>query len=228
MTSNEWKSEHGDVRWYLGEKEIVLKGIPILSNKAKGVSLVSGHDIVKAKQIHIAEEANLRPLQMPIVALLYADIPLLHSDKVNVVIKKADLDVKEGELKQSRRIHKMLFDLWQRSMQIGYGDVYPHDTFRAEVFGPVAQNLRVELIDLEKRELITSVWEKGHDAPTIIKLTDKGHELADILWSNMPECMKQEVRNTKDFFVLRSIDEIVAYFHEKYPEYRKMKVPTGE
>ena len=83
-------------------------------------------------------------------------MPILH--QLNITVKNKG-NVQEGELRQSRRIHKMLFDLWKKTEEIGLGDLYPHDTFKPEVFGPVATNLKRELKGLEEAGLITSHWE---------------------------------------------------------------------
>lgn len=224
-----WKMEKEDVNWYLGGKEVILKEIPVLKNKNKGVSLVSADDILRAKQTHMVKENGLgSDFQLPILVLLEAEVPTLHPTQANVKIDGSKLAVQEGELQQSRRIHKMLFDLWQRSIPLGYETAYPHDTFKKEVFGPVAEHLKSDLKFLEENEYITAMWEKGHECPTVIKLTEKGKTEAGRIWTNTPEDIRKIAIETKDFFVLKSIGEIVDYFHKKYPEYRKMEVPKDE
>lgn len=223
----DWMNQIKNIEdWNLGNKKVTLKEVPVKFNKKVGFATIKIEEIIKAEQKFVADENRVRPKQIPILALIYGKMPILHQP--NVEIKQKGLLIKEGELRQSRRIHKMLFDIKEKSKEIGYGSLYPSHDFKAEIFGPVSKDLIEELHDLEKNELIVTQWEKGHMAPTVIALTEKGEPVAKNIWQNTPEGLKEIITKTKEFFVFKDINEIVEYFHKRYPEYRKMQTPKDE
>ena len=225
--STDWNWNNKNVDWIVRGKEVSLV-LPTLTNKKTGEGFVRLEDIMKASQQSLAVERNINERQIPLLALIYAGMPILHPTAFNITIKDAGLNVREGELRQSRRINKMLFDLWQRTKVSDYGESYPHFEFKKEIYGPVALGLENEIKHLADAGLIDATWEKGHKMPTVVKLTQRGKVEASEVWTHTPPEVQAMIIAVKEFFVLKDIDEIVDYFHEKYPEYHKMVKEESE
>jgi len=111
-----------NTEWVPGEENIetldfngntmLLKKIPVQVNKKRKISMVDIDDVIKAEQEVIAERNCLEAKQLPILCFLLADV------KHPIEIK--GLKVSKGMIKQTTRLHKMLFDLWQKSLAMNF------------------------------------------------------------------------------------------------------------
>jgi len=200
----------------LSGKEIVLQNVPVRYNKDRNISMVRIEDVAKAEQEYLSKKQRLNPKQVPILALLFAKLPF--------DIKGA-VKVSKGQIKEATRFNKMLFELWQRTIEAGYDELYPKHSFYGDVYGPVSKDLKPMVKDLEDKGLVKAELAKRNGETSVYTLTEKGFDEAQKVWRNTPKELKEIITQTKNFLALAPSKEIIDYFHKKYPEYRKIKEP---
>jgi len=192
--------------------QILLKNVPKLVDK-DGTKWVGIEDIVRAKSGFVANREGLNPKQIPILALLYA--------QVSHPIKIKGIKVSQGRIEQALRFHKMLFDIWQKSKAVGYETLFPQHAFGAGVCGPISKDLKIMTKSLEEKGLLEVKWSSRNGEPTIYNLTKDGFEVAERVWAEMPEEIQKIVSDTKYSLSLETAQNIMHYFHKRYPEYKK-------
>jgi len=74
---------------------------------------------------------------------------------------------------------------------------------------------------LEKKGLVKADWSNRNDKESVFTLTENGVEEAKKVWTNTPDEIREIVEKSKTFFSLSTAQEIMHYFHKKYPEYKK-------
>ncbi len=214
MATGNWILGKDDIEIFsLGNREITLRNVPVKVNKERNIKMVDIDDVIRLETEFIAKENNIEPKQLPILCLLYAKLPF--------DIKGNGIKVAQGEIKQITRFHKMLFEVWQETITVGYDKLYPSHDFYPDVYGPVSKDFKPQVESLEKKGLVKVNWAKKNGESSIFTLTENGFKVAKELWAETPDDVKTVIENTKDKLALATAQEIIKHFHEKYPKYRR-------
>ena len=165
---SDWINKKEDivsVNWK-GE-EITLKNVPIEKNAKTGLERVDVDEILKAEQKLMAEQLDLnRPIAIPELLFLFADTRYF----------------KGGEIKEKYKFNKMLFYLWKKLEEQGFGDSYIIDEFASGRAGPIPIHLKESMMELEKKGIVKIAWSDNIKKPTIITLTAKGIAVSQAIW----------------------------------------------
>ncbi len=204
------------------DKPRVLPAVQVI--KIGNKTIVPIRNLIQAEQHVIAEEEGIKEKQLPLIALLYAD-PFEKEISPGIELEKSNFKSFKGVIREAIRIQKMLFEIWQRSIKIGYGNLYPHHTFYADKYGPVSRDLKPEMKNLEDNGLVKVHWARGTGETSTFELTQKGMEKAKEIWKQTPDKIKDIIIDTKNFLAFLDSKDIVEYFHTKYPEYKKIEEP---
>ena len=191
---------------------IILKNVPKEVDE-NGTKWIDVDDLIRAKSDFVSDKYGIDRRQIPMLALLYAKLP--HPIEIK------GIKVSQGRIEQALRFHKMLFDLWQKSIEAGYETLFPQHSFKDGACGPISKDLKLMAKSLEEKGLLEVQWSMKNGEPTIYNLTKKGFEVASRVWEETPEEVRGIISSTKDRLSLASAQDIMHYFHKKYPEYKK-------
>lgn len=204
-------------------RNITLKNMPVEVHKQKGTVRISFEDLMKAEQEYIAKEHGLSPHNISELNMLYAGFPPFFEG---------------GTIDHKFRFNKMLFYHWKEMEKAGYGDSLIFDKFEAKRAGPIPKHLREDIKEFQDRGIIEVIATKdgktiatGEEAlkkccktPGIsigCKLTASGMELAESIWNNTPDELKEITLNIKkDLFFVDST-QLKDKVHTEYPEFQK-------
>lgn len=202
-----WINEKEDivsVNWK-GE-EITLKEVPVEKNVKTGLVRVDVDEILKAEQKLIAEQQNLgHPIAIPELLLLFAGTRFF----------------KGGEIKEKYKFNKMLFYLWKKLEEQGFGDSYIIDEFVSGRAGPIPKHLKTSMMELEKKGLVKIAWSDNIKKPTVFTLTSEGIDVSRIVWEQIPDFVKKTVIQVKEEIALLDPTALKEKVHKEFPEYRK-------
>jgi len=204
-------------------KPIHVVNVPALKNMKTGQIRVYPSEVAKAEIAMLAEQYDLLPREALILLMLYA--------------KPGPF--KAGMLHHKYRMNKTLFYQWKEMEKEGWGDSIPHDQFQPAARGPVPKNLTCDLEHLCEKKLISLSWEtwdrKPHekliawegwkkgpkDASLITELTREGFQLAEKLWYEVPEPLREITLRVKERIFPLDPSTIRNRVHREYPEYKK-------
>jgi len=206
-TDPDWINEREDivsVNWK-GE-EITLKNVPVEKNAQTGLVRVDVDEILKAEQKLMAEQQNLnRPIAIPELLFLFADTRFF----------------KGGEIKEKYKFNKMLFYLWKKLEEQGFGDSYIIDEFASGRAGPIPIHLKESMKELEKKGLVKIAWSDNIKKPTVFTLTSKGIDISKAIWEQIPDLVKKTIIQVKEEIALLDPTALKEKVHKEFPEYRR-------
>jgi hypothetical protein len=187
------------------------KGEPIQIPKVKafkspktGEIMVYPSEVAKAEINQIAEQLSICPRDVGTLLMILA--------------KPGNFN--EGDVFYKYHLQKMMFYMW-KSLDKIYGDSLPLDHFIAAENGPVPENLNADLERFEQHKLIRIKCEKTEYGPAKrIILTEQGKELADKLWSKLPDPYKEIAISVKKRIYPLNPDEVRHLVHKEFPEYK--------
>lgn len=203
-----WVPTEIDYKTVDWEGKPLLLQIPAEVCPSCGESRVDADVLSVCEQKKIGEMLNLKPEEMEILWFLHAPGPRF---------------TKRGYVDEKYRFNKMLFYLWMRLVENGFGKSLIHDSFESEKRGPVPLHLKENSSLLEKKGLVKMQWGgKKEKKPYKWELTEKGHEIAETLWNKTPNIYKQKVTEVKRALFLIDRTELMHKVHAEYPEYKKV------
>jgi len=206
---NEWRSTTTDVRTVdLDGNPIVLPNVPAERNSRTGKLRVDPDVVARADVERIGRAHGIEGRRIPLMLMLFA--------------KPGPF--KEGLVQNKYKLNKMLFYQWKRLESEGLGEAYPRDDFAAARAGPIPVGLRDDLQSLQRQGMVEVKWSKRRDAPTEIRLTPQGFDVARGVWSEMPLVYRDTTLAVKKELFPLSPATIKDLVHEQYPEYRKTYV----
>jgi len=203
----ETKTEVNTIDWR--GNPICLTDVPALQNTKTKKIRVYPSEVSKAEIAQIAIEYDLTPRDVPLILMLYAKPGIF----------------KAGEVNYKYHINKMLFYQWKDSGKEGLGETFPHDEFEPKRRGPVPMNIDNDLKHLKDLGIISTSykrWGKGSkDESLTIALTKNGLILAEKLWCQVPEPLRETTQSVKEKIFPLSPDSVKELVHKQYPEYRR-------
>ncbi|MDG7047337.1 MAG: hypothetical protein JRN53_07140 [Nitrososphaerota archaeon] len=191
-----------------GRNIVHLQGVPVLKNIRTGEFGVNPNDVMKVQLRILAEQENVEPRDISLLALLRASVG---SFQVNC-------------LHNRYRLNKMLFYQWKELEKIGLGEAYDHDVFQAKSKGPVPIHLDEDIRRLQEKGLVKVTidqWgKKSYQGSKDTELTPKGKKIAQEILSRLPEDFIQITAEVKKKLYNLDPSSIKDKVHREYPEYR--------
>jgi hypothetical protein len=201
---------------------ITLESVPVEFNQEKKITRVRLDDLIKAEQEYLANEHGLNPRHIHQLLLLYAAFPPF---------------IKRGYIEQKFRFNKMLFYLWKRMEEEGYGDSYIYDKFARGRAGPIPKHLKDDMVKLQEKGIVEiSAIKDGKkiatgkeaiekcckpDISIRCELTDLGKKVAKSIWDNTPDDIKKIALDVKKNLFFVDATQLKEKVHKDYPEYKK-------
>lgn len=187
------------------------KGEPIHLQKVKafkdpktGEIMVYPSEVAKAEVDQITESLRICPRDAGTLLMILA--------------KPGNFN--EGDVFYKYHLQKMMFLMWKALDRV-YGDSLPLDHFIAADNGPIPENLNADLERFEQLKLIRTKCEKTeYGTAKRIILTEQGKELANKLWSKLPDPYKEIAISTKKRIYPLTPDEVRDLVHKEFPEYK--------
>ena len=190
-------------------KPIRLVDVPAIKNSKTGKIRIYPTDVSRAEFRMLAQKYSLEPRDIALLSMLCA--------------KPGPF--KEGEVHFKYHLNKMLFYQWKRMEEIGLGETYPHDDFRPDRRGPVPNNLNNDLQRLKELSLVIlerKQWgDSEKDASVKTDLTEKGQQLTEKIWKEIPEPFKEVTLKVKSNLFPLNPKTIRERVHRDYPEFQK-------
>lgn len=185
---------------------MVLEDVPAESCPLCGEVRVDADILSVYEQKKIGEIVDLTPEEMAIMWFLHAPGPRF---------------TKPGYVEEKYRFNKMLFYLWARLNEKGFGEALTHDEFESKKRGPVPKHLKDYSRSLEEKGLVKMRWGGKKVARSYRwDLTKKGQKKADILWRKTPEVFRRNIMQVKEELLLIDTTQLMHKVHEEYPEYK--------
>jgi YgiT-type zinc finger domain-containing protein len=187
-------------------RSITLKNVPAQSCPKCNSVRVDSDDLLKAEQKELAAEIGITPIELSVLLLLeapaqYAKYPHRINDRY--------------------RMNKMLFYLWKRLEEKGFGDSWIHDVFESKKRGPVPAHLNETVASLKQHNLV-KVQDGGRIAekPFIYELSPEGQKAAAGVWARTPDDFKQVIKAVKEDLMFLDTMQLMHKVHKEYPDYR--------
>ena len=205
-----WKETTTQVEIYTPSGNIkTLKKVPALQHKDSDKTYIDPVDLSRMEMEYLAKENELEPREMAILLLLCAKM----------------VPFKEGEIFYKYHMNKMLFYVWKKLEIEGLKGAFPHDDFVAEKRGPIPVHISKDLEDLEQKKLIKlNYYQWGQstkESSLKTELTEKGKELARILWKNIDPEITTVIKKIKEELFFKSPIDMRHKVHREFPEFRE-------
>jgi len=188
-------------------RTIILKNVPAQSCPKCNSIRVDSDDLLKAEQRELANEIGVTPLELSVLLLLEAPAPQFAKYP--------------HRIDHRYRMNKMLFYLWKRLEEKGFGDSWVHDTFESKTKGPVPVRLNETAISLKQRNLI-KLQEGGRavQKPFVYELSPNGEKIAAKVWAKIPSDFKNIIESVKKDLMFLDTTQLMHKVHKEYPDYR--------
>jgi len=187
---------------------VLLKRIPAESCPKCNVIRVDSDEILRAEQKLLAGEIGVAPEELLVLLLLYAPAEKMHPKYPH-------------KIEMRYRMNKMLFYLWKRLEERGFGDSWIHDVFESKERGPVPVHLNEIAKSLEAKGLVRIQWGgKVVKKPFIYDLTQKGSNQMKDMWSKVPEEFRSTANAVKEELLFIDTENLKHKVHREYPDYK--------
>lgn len=190
-------------------KMIHLEKVPALKNQKTEQVGVDPNDVAKAELRLIANTESIQPRDIALFMVLCAKVG----------------PVQQGYIHHRYRLNKMLFYQWKDLEKQGLGETFYHDTFRADIRGPVPEHLEEDAERLQKQGLVKVYWVRWGKGPKdnskTTELTPKGLEVAERICKQVAEPFLEITHKVKEEFFPLNPTTIKNKVHKEYPEYKK-------
>jgi len=200
-------------------KRAELEDIPLYIEEETGEELYLFSDLIKADERRIAKKYSISEYNIFELVLLYADVRQ-----------------RKNAIRQKFRFNKMLFYIWKK-LEEEYGeDSLIFDKMGEARAGPIPIHLFDDIKDLNEKKYIEIYlvkdgkkiagskenWEKFKSTASIeCILTRKGHRLAQELWKELDERMREIIVEVKEDLMYIDTELLMEKVHKEYPQYRK-------
>lgn len=193
-------------------KPIHLNDVPAIKDPRTGQVLVHPSEVAKAESRMVAKQFGLEGRDIPLLLMLFVPAGIF----------------KGGEVFYKYHINKMLFYLWHDLGEVGLKEGIEHDEFEPADRGPVPKNISQDLERLSKMGLVKTEFKRWgprlKDESLKITLTDEGMNVAEKLWLQVPNPLREVALKVKEHIHLKTPTEVKNRVHADFPEYRKVYI----
>jgi hypothetical protein len=118
-------------------------------------------------------------------------------------------------------MNKMLFYVWKRMEEKGFGESWIHDVFKSDRRGPVPVHLNETIRRLENLKIVkVQHGGKAFRRPFVYELTSDGEKVADTLWEKVPETFREVFDSVKKDLMFLDTNQLKTKVHKEYPDYK--------